>query len=366
MQHQQGTRRRPGPVHFIGFHFIGFIITTLACFFLGSSVVRAHDPGLSALDIRVHDDVVSAQLSIAAPDVALMTSSHDSGGRLHLSEFVRDSVRLAVDGVPLPVVVDDVSIEEGAARVQLSFAMAPSRPRSRRLTIASDVPNRVARGHRELLIVSAGGRIVTEKLLDSSTGSVAIDLEAASPSAAHRAWQFLTVGVRHILTGYDHLVFLAGLLLAARSARELVVGLTTFTAAHSLSLALVVIAGVHAPPAIVEPIIAASIAWVGLENLIPGRPGLRLLVVFGFGLIHGLGFAEALIELGLGSSAAETTIALLSFNSGVEAGQLAVALMLMPVVWTIRSRPSWAARLLPVCSALIVLAGGYWLIERLR
>ena len=347
-----------------------FIITTLACFLLGSSAVRAHDPGLSALDVRVHDDVVSAQLSIAAPDVALMTSSHDIDRRLILSELVRDSIRLALDGVPLPVVVDDVSIEEGAARVQLSFAMAPSHTRGRRLTIASDVPNRVARGHRELLTVSAGDRIVTEKLLDSSTGpvsiDVAIDLEAAPRPAAQRAWHFLTVGVRHILTGYDHLVFLAGLVLAARGARELVVGLTTFTAAHSLSLALVVTAGVHAPPAIVEPIIAASIAWVGLETLVPGRQGLRLLVVFGFGLIHGLGFAEALIELGFGSSAAETAIALVSFNSGVEAGQLAVALMLMPVVWTIRSRPSWAARLLPVCSALIMLAGGYWLIERLR
>ena len=347
-----------------------FIITTLACFLLGSSVVRAHDPGLSALDVRVHDDVLSAQLSIAAPDVALMTSSHDIDRRLILSELVRDSLRLAVDGVPLPVVVDDVSIEEGAARVQLSFAMAPSHTRGRRLTIASDVPNRVARGHRELLTVRAGDRIVTEKLLDSSTGpvaiDVAIDLEAAPRTAAQRAWQFLTVGVRHILTGYDHLVFLAGLVLAARGARELVVGLTTFTAAHSLSLVLVVIAGVHAPPAIVEPIIAASIAWIGLENLVSGRPGLRLPVVFGFGLIHGLGFAEALSELGFGSSAAETAIALVSFNSGVEAGQLAVALMLMPVVWTIRSRPSWAARLLPVCSALIMLAGGYWLIERLR
>ena len=133
-----------------------FIITTLAWFLLGSSVVRAHDPGLSALDVRVHDDVVSAQLSIAAPDVALMTSSHDIDRRLILSELVRDSVRLALDGVPLPVVVDDVSIEEGAARVRLSFAMAPSRTRSRRLTIASDVPNRVARGHRELLTVTRG------------------------------------------------------------------------------------------------------------------------------------------------------------------------------------------------------------------
>ena len=159
-----------------------------------------------------------------------------------------------------------------------------------------------------------------------------------------RIWQFLSVGVRHIMTGFDHLVFLAGLLLAARSARELVGGLTAFTAAHSLSLALAVVAGIRAPASIVEPIIAASIAWVGLENLVPGRSGLRVMVVFGFGLIHGMGFAEALTELGFGQSPSEMAVALLSFNAGVEAGQLAVALMLLPVVGLIKSRPAWAAR----------------------
>ena len=74
--------------------------------------------------------------------------------------------------------------------------------------------------------------------------------------------------------------------------RELVVALTAFTAAHSVTLALVVIGGIHAPASIVEPLIAASIAWVGLENLLHGQHGARWLVVFGFGLIHGFGFAR--------------------------------------------------------------------------
>ena len=224
----------------------------------------------------------------------------------------------------------------------------------------------MVRGHRQLLVVTAGDRVVTEKLIDSATGAVTVDLETVRSSAARRAWQFLVVGVRHIVTGYDHLVFLAGLLLAARRARELVVGLTSFTAAHSLSLALAVVAGARAPAAIVEPMIAASIAWIGLENLVPGRSGVRVMVVFGFGLIRGMGFAEGMTELGFGQSASEMAVALLSFNGGVEAGQLAVALLLMPVVCLIKSRPAFAARLLPICSALIVLAGGYWLIERLR
>ena len=113
----------------------------------------------------------------------------------------------------------------------------------------------------------------------------------------------MTLGIRHILSGYDHLVFLAGLILAACTVRELVVALTAFTAAHSLSLALVVVGGVHAPPSIVEPLIAASIAWVGVENLLRERSRSRWWVVFGFGLVHGFGFAGALLELGFGSSA---------------------------------------------------------------
>jgi HupE / UreJ protein len=126
-----------------------------------------------------------------------------------------------------------------------------------------------------------------------------------------------------------------------------------------------VIGGIHAPASIVEPLIAASIAWVGLENLLRKRQSARWPIVFGFGLIHGFGFAEALIDLRVGTSATEIAVALLSFNGGVEIGQLAVAGVMLPIVWMMRSRPVWQARLLPICSAMIVAAGGYWLIERL-
>jgi hydrogenase/urease accessory protein HupE len=201
-------------------------------------------------------------------------------------------------------------------------------------------------------------------MLDADSHSLEVGV-AASPSTAGKASSFMTLGIRHILSGYDHLVFLAGLILAACTVRELLVALTAFTAAHSLSLALVVLGGVHAPPSIVEPLIAASIAWVGVENLIRDRRGSRWWVVFGFGLVHGFGFAGALLDLGFGSSAAGVALALLSFNIGVETGQLAAAAVMVPVVWAIRSRPAWQARLVPACSMLIAIAGGYWLVERL-
>ncbi len=352
MQRLQRTRLVPGPLFLIAL-------------FLTGTVLRAHDPGLSSLDVRVSGGAISVVLSIAAPDVALLAPGGEADARLELSELARDAVRLSLDGEVLPSMIDEVAIDAGAARVRLSLMIANSRGQARRLAIASDVPKRVAIGHRELMVVSVDDRVVIEKLLDAESGPTTIDLEASSSSAAFVAWHFLELGVRHILSGYDHLVFLTGLLLASRSRRELVIALTAFTAAHSMTLGLVVIGGVHAPASIVEPLIAASIAWVGLENLVRGQHGARWLVVFGFGLIHGFGFAGALIELGLGSSPAEIALALLSFNAGVEAGQLAAAAAMLPFVWVIRSRPVWRARLVPVCSVMIVMAGGYWLIERL-
>ena len=348
------TRLRPGPL----------FLATLLCLSLLGGIVHAHDPGLSALEVQVAGNAISASLSIAAPDVALI-ASRDDAVREKLIALVRDAVRFSVDGEVLPLTVDEVLLDEGAARMHMASLIPNSRIRPRRLLIASDLPARMSSGHRELITVEVNNRLVMERLLDAASHTVTLDLAAESHSSARAAWQFLKLGVLHILTGYDHLVFLAGLLMAARTVRDLIVALTSFTAAHSLSLALVAIGGVHAPPWIVEPLIAASIAWVGFQNLLHVRHSARAFVVFGFGLIHGFGLAGALMNLGVGSSGADVVLALLSFNIGVEAGQLAVAAGLLPLVWMVRSRPVLHSRMTPLCSVGIVLIGGYWLIERL-
>jgi hypothetical protein len=340
-------------------------LLSLIALVLSAAVVRAHDPGLSSLDVSISGSTVSAALSISAADVAALSPGGESvDAATALRELARDAVRLSIDGRTL--VLDGQEIETGkdGARIRFAYAAEDSSSRARRLTVTSDIPRRMARGHRELLVIDVDGRPTAEKVLDAEADSMAVDLLAASSPAARNAWSFLTLGVEHILSGYDHLVFLAGLILAAVTVRELLIALTAFTAAHSLSLALVVAGGVHAPPSIVEPLIAASIAWVGVENLIGRRGGSRWWVVFGFGLVHGFGFAGALAELGVGSSARDVAVALLAFNGGVEVGQIAAAVAMLPAVWAIRSRPSWQARLLPVCSMTIVIAGAYWLVER--
>jgi hypothetical protein len=230
--------------------------------------------------------------------------------------------------------------------------------------VTSDIPKQLSRGHRQLLTITVNGRPAGEGMLDADSTSLAVDLVAAAPSRARQAWSFVIVGIQHILSGYDHLMFLAGLILAAGTVRDLLIALTAFTVAHSVSLALVAIGGVHAPPSIVEPLIAASVAWAGLESLRGRRSG-RWWMVFAFGLVHGFGFAGALTELGFGFSAADLALALVSFNGGVELGQLAAASVMLPIVRVARSRSSWHTRLQPACSIVIIAAGTSWLIQRL-
>ena len=141
--------------------------------------------------------------------------------------------------------------------------------------------------------------------------------------------QYVRLGFEHILGGYDHLLFLLALILAAGTLGNLLRVITAFTVAHSITLALSVLGLIHLPSYLVEGVIALSIAYVALENLLRPASNLhwRWLVVFGFGLMHGLGFAGVIKQIGL--SPAQLVTSLLNFNLGVELGQMAFVL----VVW---------------------------------
>ena len=349
----QRARRGPGPL----------IPIVLLC---NAAVGLAHDPGLSALEVSVSGNVVAATLSVSPADVMLMApASVPEEAVTRLRDVARESVRLTVDGEPLVLEGQHLESDRSGTRIRFEYAPVRSSRSVRDLVVTSDMPQRLSRGHRELVTITANERVAGEGVLDAGTTSLAVDLVEAPPSRLRQAWSFVMVGIHHILSGCDHLMFLAGLILAAVAVRELLIALTAFTAAHSISLALVALGGVHAPPSIVEPLIAASIAWVGVENLLGRRGRTRWWIFFAFGLVHGFGFAGALTELGFGSSAGDVALALLSFNAGVEVGQLAAAAAMLPLVWMVRSRPSWHARLQPVCSMFIVAAGTVWLIQRI-
>jgi hydrogenase/urease accessory protein HupE len=186
-----------------------------------------------------------------------------------------------------------------------------------------------------------------------------------SPGQTSRI-SFFWFGVEHILTGYDHLLFLAALLLACTTLREAAAIITCFTVAHSITLALAALDIVRIPASIVEPAIALTIVCVAAENLYH-TPVLwhRAAIACLFGLIHGLGFASALREIGVGSMPGGIVAPLLKFNLGVEAGQLFVAACCFPVLIFARNRLTRGSILVTAGSILIAVIGGYWFVSRI-
>ena len=194
-------------------------------------------------------------------------------------------------------------------------------------------------------------------------------LRAGSGSIADAAGRYLGLGTQHILLGVDHLLFVFGLLLIVNGPWMLVQTITAFTLAHSITLALATLGLVEAPPRPVDAAIALSIAFLAAEILRArqGRPGLSAsrpwLAAFAFGLLHGLGFAGALTELGLAPG--QIPLALLFFNVGVEIGQLMFVAAFLALAWALRqvqvSWPRWAE---PLPAYAIGTVAAFWFIER--
>lgn len=186
----------------------------------------------------------------------------------------------------------------------------------------------------------------------------------APPERLDVAARYLILGFEHILPkGVDHILFVLGLFLLSTKFRPLLWQVTAFTIAHSVTLALSMYDVVSLPSRLVESLIALSIAYVAIENMLtrelkPWRPA----IVFGFGLLHGLGFAGVLRELGLPRS--EFVTALVTFNIGVELGQLCVVLLAFALVGWFRDARWYRNAIVIPASALIALTGLYWAVER--
>ena len=228
-------------------------------------------------------------------------------------------------------------------------------------------------GHRQFLsLQNPNGDVLAERLLSVNSDSVTIQMDTpvaetkpACKSEKNTFADFLLMGIRHIWTGYDHLLFLFGLLVVTRNFGSSVKIITCFTIAHSITLAVATLSLVQISSRIVEPLIAASIVYVGVENLLRGDdPKGRWLLTFAFGLIHGFGFASVLRELGVGANGSSIAVPLVSFNLGVEVGQIVIAGLVLPVIWKSRSKPAFLSRWVPACSILVALLGGYWFIQR--
>jgi hypothetical protein len=193
-----------------------------------------------------------------------------------------------------------------------------------------------------------------------------INYALANAPAHNVVWYYLKLGVQHIIPdGLDHILFVVGLCLLSTSIKTILWQATAFTVAHTITLALSMKGTIAVPAALVEPIIALSIMFVAVENLILSelKPW-RIAVVFLFGLIHGMGFANALNEIGLPPNRFYTSI--IAFNIGVELGQIAViAAVFGLLILPLRSQPWYKKAIVYPLSILIALIAGYWTIQRL-
>ena len=180
------------------------------------------------------------------------------------------------------------------------------------------------------------------------------------------AWFYLKLGFAHIIPdGLDHILFIVALCLLSTKIKTIIWQATAFTVAHTITLALSMKNVIAAPPDLIEPIIALSICFVALENLlVSGLKVWRVLLVFAFGLIHGMGFASSLNEIGLPRNQFFTSI--VSFNAGVELGQIAIiALIFSTLVYFFGKKHWYKKAIVYPLSIAIALIAGFWTLERL-
>jgi hydrogenase/urease accessory protein HupE len=225
------------------------------------------------------------------------------------------------------------------------------------LQMTSTLPDVLGPGHVHLASVMLNGRL-QEQILDK--GHRTAFFTQTSGTRWQTLGRFVWLGIQHIATGYDHLSFLLGLLIATASLRSLVKVITSFTVAHSITLALATFNLVVLPSRFTESMIALSILYVAVENLTRKKTIDRWKLTFLFGLVHGFGFSNVLREMEL--PRADLALSLFSFNLGVEIGQVVFVVLLFPLVDDL-IRSGWT-KLRPAVSAAIGVLAGVWFIQR--
>jgi len=331
----------------------------------------AHPAPFSHLDVRLEQSGVTVTVAVHVLDVAHelrideravqdpSTLSTHSGAIVAL---LRGRFQVSLDGRPLA----DGSWgsfeslpDRHALRLDVRY---PATNTPGLVTVAADMfPYDPA--HQTFVNVYERGSLMSQAILGKGRRQVEYFAGTRQGTVAVIR-RFLPSGIHHILIGPDHLLFLVGLLLLGGSLRRLVMVVSAFTLAHSVTLSLAVLNILNPPASIVEPAIALSIVYVGADNLtVKGGRDLRAWIAFAFGLIHGFGFANVLRAMELPPRALGWS--LFSFNLGVEVGQVLVVLAVASAIAFVRTKSEIAARRLAFGgSVVVIVAGAFWFIER--
>lgn len=346
----------------------------------------AHEPGLSMAQARLQAETMELTTGFNPADARRLladaplenTGSAPTGSWAELEKTAPQLWTAWHAGVALAPGSARVDVLPGDnISVRLTYKLPPG---AGEIVLRAAALARLPAAHRQfVLICDANGRAIAAKMLSAADDTIATTLSPPEPpaEAARRKkeasapalprWRaFLWLGIEHIWTGYDHLLFLLALLIVCGNFRSIVAIITCFTAAHSLTLALATLQLVSLPGRLTEAAIAASIIFVGAENLWRRghEPRGRRVLTFAFGLIHGFGFASVLHDLGVGAGGQGVALPLFAFNFGVELGQIAIACVVLPLVWWLRKHEAFVRRGVPAMSATVALAGLYWLAQR--
>jgi len=350
---------------------------------------HAHDTGLSTTDLKFGTNSLNAEIVFAKADMALALShllpsppDIKRDGAVGPEELTSalERVRKAAEEC-LVVEFDGRTLRPTPPRFvldekdnfHLELTYPGDRPGDLRIRFAWF--EHLPATHMHFLTVhDVDETPLGNKMLKPGDNTLALTLPApglrreGSPKVQPRVstfTDFLKLGVEHIWTGYDHILFLLALLIVCRDFKSALQVVTFFTVAHSITLAFATLNLVSVSSRVTEPAIAASIVYVGVENFVRREgPKGRWLITFLFGLIHGLGFASVLRDLGVASSTTGVAVPLVAFNLGVEMGQIVIAAILLPIIWKLQSWKAFLQWGVPACSAAVTAAGGYWLVQR--
>ena len=345
--------------------------TILACWL--PCAAAAHPVPFSYIDVRIEqktiDVTIVAHIFDLANDLKLQppeqlldarTLEAQAGAIVHL---LNSRLQITADGTTL--INAKWSAPEALPErqsIRLRGRYADVRPAGRVDVTALMFPYDPQ--HKTFLNVYENGQLAVQAIMDKNKTTF-----QHFTGTRQGTWavvrRFVPAGVHHILIGPDHLMFLAGLLLLGGTLKQLLIVVSAFTIAHSITLSLAALGFVIPPANAIEPAIALSVVYVGADNLLvrAGGRDTRAWVAFAFGLIHGFGFANVLREMDLPNRALGWS--LFSFNIGVEIGQLFVVLLVASLFAWIRSRSEIAGRRLAVGGSIVVmLAGAFWFVQR--
>lgn len=351
-------------------------IAALFAVLLVAAPAVAHEVGLSRGEYVVTGAVIDAEITFSRGEIASLVTELDAdrNGRIAPEELTRSrasidraltgGVTVQGSGRACPAKLEDARlVDEDGFAVRLQFRC---RSRSSRLSFALPVLAELAHGHRHIAHVVAGP-ITVNHVIHRRTPSFDVVVggvdEPEPPAAAPDAGSPFVAGLLAMITGLDHLAFVVALTLLGGRLRSIVLAAIVFTALYSFALALAAFDVLGPTPGFLGPAIALSVAYAGVEGWASGDGGERWRFVAPLGLLHGFGLAGALTRMAL--PAAQLPGAFVSFNLGVEVGQLAVLAVVVPLVLVARKRGGIVRSGLRGLSVILAVVGVFWLVARL-